>query len=101
MRTFLFAFAFMLTLAAPADAASRNFGVTSFTKVRVDGPFKVTLATGVAAVCKGKRLGRRARPAGHRSARRYARRSVECVFVGRLSGRECRSGRGQRRHARP
>ena len=52
MRTFLFAFAFMLTLAAPADAASRNFGVTSFTKVRVDGPFKVTLATGVAPFAK-------------------------------------------------
>jgi len=52
MRTFLFAFAFMLTLAAPADAASRNFGVTSFTKIRVDGPFKVTLATGVAPFAK-------------------------------------------------
>ena len=48
MRTFLFAFAATLTLAAPADAASRNFGITSFTKVRVDGPFKVMLATGVA-----------------------------------------------------
>jgi hypothetical protein len=35
-------------LAAPASAATRNFGITSFDKVRVDGPFKVRLATGVA-----------------------------------------------------
>jgi len=48
MRSFLFALATMLVLAAPADAASRNFGVTSFTKVRVDGPFRVKLTTGVA-----------------------------------------------------
>ena len=47
MRTFLFAAA-LIALAAPADAASRNFGITSFEKVRVDGPFKVKLTTGVA-----------------------------------------------------
>jgi hypothetical protein len=47
MRTFLIAAA-LIALAAPADAATRNFGITSFTKVRVDGPFKVSLATGVA-----------------------------------------------------
>src|SRR3982751_6070823 len=35
-------------LASPAGAATRNFGITSFEKVRVDGPFKVTLTTGVA-----------------------------------------------------
>jgi hypothetical protein len=35
-------------LAAPAGAATRNFGITSFEKVRVDGPFRVTLTTGVA-----------------------------------------------------
>lgn len=35
-------------LAAPASAATRNFGITSFEKVRVDGPYKVTLTTGVA-----------------------------------------------------
>ena len=35
-------------LASPAGAATRNFGVTGFTKVRVDGPFKVKLTTGVA-----------------------------------------------------
>jgi len=48
MRTFLFAVSASLALAAPAGAATRNFGITSFTKVRVEGPFKVTLATGVA-----------------------------------------------------
>ena len=48
MRTFLIAFATMLSLAAPAQAATRTFGITSFTKVRVDGPFAVRVATGVA-----------------------------------------------------
>lgn len=48
MRTFLFACAAASTLASPAHAASRNFGISGFTKVRIDGPFKVTLATGVA-----------------------------------------------------
>lgn len=48
MRTFLFAISASLAFAAPAGAATRNFGVNSFTKVRVEGPFKVTLMTGVA-----------------------------------------------------
>ena len=52
MRTFLFACAAALTIATPVDAASRNFGISSFTKVRVDGPFKVTLTTGVAPFAK-------------------------------------------------
>jgi hypothetical protein len=47
MRTFLF-IAALSTVAAPAAAATRNFGITSFEKVRVDGPFKVRLTTGVA-----------------------------------------------------
>ena len=47
MRTFLLAVAVM-ALAAPADAATRNFGVTSFTKIRVSGPYKVNVATGIA-----------------------------------------------------
>src|SRR4051794_26082461 len=47
MRTFLIA-AFLVTAAGPLDAATRNFGVTSFTRVRVEGPFKVSLTTGVA-----------------------------------------------------
>jgi hypothetical protein len=47
MRTILIAAAFC-TLATPAAATTRNFGITSFEKVRVDGPFKVTLTTGVA-----------------------------------------------------
>jgi hypothetical protein len=48
MRTFLFAVAAMFALVAPAGAATRNFGITGFTKVRVEGPYKVSLATGVA-----------------------------------------------------
>ena len=48
MRTFLFVCSAALTVATPANAGTRNFGISSFTKVRVDGPFKVTIATGVA-----------------------------------------------------
>ena len=48
MRSFLLATALSLAIAAPAAAATRNFGITSFTRIRVDGPFKVTVATGVA-----------------------------------------------------
>ena len=38
----------LFALAAPADAATRNFGVSGFERVRIDGPFVVRLATGVA-----------------------------------------------------
>jgi hypothetical protein len=48
MRTFLLAASAMLAVAAPADAATRNFGITSFTKIRVEGPYKVSLATNIA-----------------------------------------------------
>ena len=48
MRTFLTAALAMLALADPAGAATRNFGSTSFEKVRVEGPFKVVLTTGIA-----------------------------------------------------
>ena len=37
-----------LALAAPAGAAERNFSVTGFDRIRVDGPFRVRLKTGVA-----------------------------------------------------
>ena len=49
MRTFLGALPCpRRMLAAPGAAATRNFGVTSFTRVRLDGPYRVQLATGVA-----------------------------------------------------
>ena len=48
MRTFLIAVAASLALVTPAGAATRSFGITSFTKIRVDGPYRVSLATGVA-----------------------------------------------------
>lgn len=47
MRTFLLAVGAIVALAAPARAATRNFGVESFTKIRVEGPFKVTVTTGI------------------------------------------------------
>jgi Putative auto-transporter adhesin, head GIN domain len=52
MRTFLIFASAALAFAAPAGAASRNFGITDFSKVRVDGPFKVSLKTGVAPYAK-------------------------------------------------
>jgi hypothetical protein len=47
MRTFILAAA-ICAIAAPANAATRNFGITGFDKIRVDGPYKVRLTTGVA-----------------------------------------------------
>lgn len=40
--------ALLILAAAPAHAAERSFSVTSFDRVRVDGPFRVTVSTGVA-----------------------------------------------------
>ena len=38
----------MLSSAAPAPAAERNYTVTGFDRIRVDGPYRVRLSTGVA-----------------------------------------------------
>jgi len=48
MRSLFAAIIVVTALAAPAGAATRNFGVSGFEKVRVDGPFRVRLTTGVA-----------------------------------------------------
>lgn len=48
MRASLAALLVLALPAGPAGAATRNFGVSSFEKVRVDGPFRVILTTGVA-----------------------------------------------------
>ena len=47
MRTFLLTALISAALASPASAATRSFGITGFTKVRVEGPFDVSLKTGV------------------------------------------------------
>lgn len=47
MRTFLIGIIAVSLVATPAAAATRNFGVSSFTKIRVDGPYKVSVTTGV------------------------------------------------------
>lgn len=39
-------------IAAPAPAAERSFTVTGFDRIRVDGPFRVKLTTGVAPFAK-------------------------------------------------
>ena len=51
MRTLLSAAACVSALssiASPASAATRNFGITGFEKVRIEGPYKIILSTGVA-----------------------------------------------------
>ncbi|HEX6660908.1 MAG TPA: DUF2807 domain-containing protein, partial [Sphingomicrobium sp.] len=48
MRIHLLILLALTGLAMPAGAETRNFGVSGFDKVRVDGPFKVHLTTGVA-----------------------------------------------------
>ena len=44
----ILAFLLLAAAAGPLAAAERTFTVTDFTRVRVEGPFAVTLATGVA-----------------------------------------------------
>ena len=44
----LFPALLIFALASPVGAANRNYGITSFEKVRIEGPYKVTLSTGVA-----------------------------------------------------
>lgn len=46
MRIFLALF-FIIVAASPLYAAQRNYTVTDFTRVRVEGPYAVTLATNV------------------------------------------------------
>src|SRR5215208_2415235 len=50
MRTFLLPA--LVLLASPAGAATRNFGIEGFDRIRLDGPFKVRLTTGVAPFAK-------------------------------------------------
>ncbi|MEO7786591.1 MAG: DUF2807 domain-containing protein [Sphingomicrobium sp.] len=48
MRMTLLAAASLASLAAPAAAAERNFTISSFDRIRVDGPYKVRMTVGVA-----------------------------------------------------
>ena len=59
MRIIVPLIALLACVPAPADSATRNFGVSGFDRVRVDGPFKVHLTTGVApfAVATGSAAG--------------------------------------------
>jgi len=56
MRIFLLATA-LAAPAAPAIAATRNFGITDFTKVRVDSPYKVSFTSGVAPFARASGSG--------------------------------------------
>jgi hypothetical protein len=48
MRIAIPLIALLACFPTPADAGTRNFGVSGFDRVRVDGPFKVRVTTGVA-----------------------------------------------------
>jgi hypothetical protein len=48
MRTFLLSTVLAFGLTSPAVGETRRFGITGFTKVRVDGPFTVKVHTGIA-----------------------------------------------------
>lgn len=48
MRTALIAAAAAIVIAAPSKSADRSYSVTDFNRVRVAGPYSVTLVTGVA-----------------------------------------------------
>jgi hypothetical protein len=55
MRFRLLAFACAVAaLSVPAFAASRNFTVTGFDRIRVDGPFMVRVSTGVAPFARAE-----------------------------------------------
>jgi hypothetical protein len=47
-------FAALVLSAAPAIAADRNFGVSGFDRVRVDGDYKVVLVNGVAPFARAR-----------------------------------------------
>jgi hypothetical protein len=48
MRTFFPLVLVASAVATPGAAANRNFGITGFEKVKIEGPFNVSLTTGVA-----------------------------------------------------
>jgi hypothetical protein len=48
MRILLPASLAAIACAVPAHAATRNFGISSFERIRVEGPYRVQLTTGVA-----------------------------------------------------
>jgi hypothetical protein len=54
MRTHLLSISAFALIATPAAAATRNFGVEDFTKVRVDGPYKVELTSGIPPFAKAE-----------------------------------------------
>ena len=97
----LVALATLVARAAPADAATRNFGVSGFDRIRVDGPFRVRLATGVApfasatAARRGARR-RRDRGPGPDAGRPRQPQSSWGGYPGEATG----PGRDQHRHAR-
>ena len=94
------AFAALVLLAAPAGAAERNYSVTSFDRIRIDGPYQVTLKTNVAPF---------ARASGTQAAldgvsikvegRTLVVRVRQQRRLGRLPRRGPRAGDDQRRHA--
>lgn len=53
MRTLLLALGLSIAV-SPASAADRNFTVTGFTKIRIDGPYLVKLTTGTSPFARAR-----------------------------------------------
>jgi hypothetical protein len=54
MKIWPVALALSVTLASPAVAVDRNFGVSGFDRIRLDGDYKVTVVNGVAPYAKAR-----------------------------------------------
>ena len=89
-----------LLAAAPADAATRNFTITGFDRIRVDGPFQVKLTTSVAPL-PGRRGSQAALDALSIDGRRAGPWSIRPSASGwsGYAGQAERAGRDRGRHA--
>ena len=103
MRTFLLSAAALApAFAAPAGAATRNFGITSFRKGADRRPVQGPPDDRRRAIRRARRGSRRGdRPRRDRRPRQHARRPQQSFLVGRLSGPRSGTGRGQSWNARP
>lgn len=54
MKHWLATFALTAALATPAAAVDRNFGVSGFDRIRLDGDYKVTVVNGVAPYARAR-----------------------------------------------
>ncbi|MEQ7873696.1 DUF2807 domain-containing protein [Sphingomonas sp. ASV193] len=92
MRTALIVAAVAVIVAAPVKSADRNYSVTDFNRVRVQGPYAVTMVTGVAPF---------ARASGGQAGLDRVNVAVEGQTLVIQSSRSSGSGGDDRRSAGP